>query len=193
MTDQEYKEMIQSIIVPATLSYEESAKRYQPLTEFLQTETPERLYRFRRCDERSISAFDQDQLWFSPGYKMNDDFDSLLHFDKETIKSGLKATLENKKFVVAVQSIGQGAEIPSSIQRNSPPEMLDAFRKAIAQLNQTTLVEALKQFYDFFTSQIDINDSTVQQIIRKTIKFACLHKSDSESHVHGAFEPPRRR
>ena len=73
MNMQAYSDIIHSIIAPATLSQEEMLKCYQPLTEFLQTETPERLYRFRRCDERNIAAFDQDQLWFAPGYKMNDD------------------------------------------------------------------------------------------------------------------------
>ena len=79
MDMQAYSEMIHSIVVPATLPQEEMLKCYQPLTDFLQTETPEKLYRFRRCDERSISAFDPDQLWFSPGYTMNDDFDSLFY------------------------------------------------------------------------------------------------------------------
>ena len=77
MTDQIYNEMIHSIIVPANLSIEEQVKRYQPLTEFLQTETPKQLYRFRQCNEWSIFAFDQDQLGVTPGYKMNDDFDAL--------------------------------------------------------------------------------------------------------------------
>ena len=93
MDMQTYSEMIHSIVVPATLSQEEIFKCYQPLTEFLQAETPEKLYRFRRCDEKSISAFDQDQLWFSPGYKMNDDFDALLFLDRNTIHSNLERSL----------------------------------------------------------------------------------------------------
>ena len=64
MDMQKYSEMIHGIVVPSTLSQEEMLKCYQPLTDFLQTETPEKLYRFRRCDERSVAAFDQDQLWF---------------------------------------------------------------------------------------------------------------------------------
>ena len=184
---QSYEEMIHSIVVPATLSQEEMLKCYQPLTSFLQTEVPEKLYRFRRCDEKSISAFDQDQLWFSPGCKMNDDFDALLHFDKETIKTGLKAALENQQFLSALESIGQGTEIPPSIQNQFPAEMLDSFRKTIASMDQSTLIAALKQFYNFFANQIDINDITVQQVIRKTIKFACFSEEIGSAAMWGYY------
>ena len=42
-------------------------------------------YCFRWCDGKSIATFGQDQLWSSPGCKMNDDFEALLHFDKKRI------------------------------------------------------------------------------------------------------------
>lgn len=187
MDKQAYSEMIHSIVVPATLSLEEKLKCYQPLSEFLQDETPEKLYRFRCCNERSISAFDRDQLWVSPGYKMNDDFDSLLRFDKDTIKSGLKSALENELFISALQSIGQGAEIPPSIQNNFPPEMLDTLRQTIAQMDQSILVESLKQFYMFVASQIDISDTTVQEVIRKTIKFACFSEEIGSAAMWGYY------
>jgi len=182
-----YREMIHSIVVPGTLPYEAMANCYQPLTDFLKTETPEKLYRFRRCNERSISAFDQDQLWFAPGCKMNDDFDALLHFNKEDIKLGLKTTLENKQFISILQSLGQGVEIPSPIQNQFQPEILDAFCKTVAHMDQSVLADALRQFYDFFVSRMDINDTTVQQIIRKTIKFACFSEDVSSAAMWGYY------
>jgi len=162
MDMQAYSEMIHGIVVPATLSQEEMLKRYQPLTEFLQTKTPERLYRFRRCNEKSISAFDQDQIWFSLGYKMNDDFDALLHFGKENIKSELKAFLENEQFRAAFRAIGEGAEAPAHIQTLLPPDMLEALRKNIAQMDESAMNASMNQLYDFFANQIDANDVVVQ-------------------------------
>lgn len=179
--------MIHNIVVPATLSQEEMLKCYQPLTDFLQTETPERLYRFRRCDERSIAAFDQDQLWFSPGYKMNDDFDALLHFDKESIKSGLKEFWENEQFKTAFREIGKGAEMPVHIQELLPPEMLEAVRKKIAQMDEAAMNTSLDQVCDFFVNQIDANDDEVQQIVQKTIKFACFSETIDSAAMWGYY------
>ena len=187
MDMQTYSEMIHGIVVPATLSPEEMFKCYQPLTDFLQVETPERLYRFRRCDERSISAFDQDQLWFSPGYKMNDDFDALLHFNKENIKSELKSFLENDQFRTAFWDIGEGAEVPVHIQNLLSSEMLEALRKNIAQMDESTMSTSLNQLYDFFVEQIDANDIAVHEIVQKTIKFACFSEAIESAAMWGYY------
>lgn len=189
MDMQAYKQLIHSTVVPSGLSFEDRAKRYQPLADFLQAETPEKLYRFRCCNKDSISAFDQDQLWFSPGYKMNDDFDALLHFDKEAIKLNLKTALENDQFILTLQSLGQGAEIPTPIQNLFPAEILDAIRSGIAQMDQATLAASLKQFYNFFANEIDVNDVAIQQIVQSqtTIKFACFSEAIDSAAMWGYY------
>ena len=65
--------------------------------------------------------------------------------------------------------------------------MLDAFRKIIAQMDQSALEKSLKRFFDFFTSQIDINDSTVQQLLRKTVKFACFSEEIGSAAMWGYY------
>lgn len=184
---QAYSEMIHSIVVPATLSQEEMLKRYQPLTDFLQVETPEKLYRFRRCDERSISAFDQDQLWFSLSYKMNDDFDALLHFDRERIESDLKAFSENEQLRLAFRAIGEGAKLPAHLQSFLPSKILETFRKNIAQMDEPTMNASLEQSYDFFANQIDTNNDAIQQVIQKTIKFACFSEAIESAAMWGYY------
>lgn len=62
--------MIHSVVVPASLSPEEQNKRYQPFLDFLKVETPEKLYRFRSCNERTIDEFDQNKQGFAPAYKL---------------------------------------------------------------------------------------------------------------------------
>ena len=187
MDMQAYSDMIHGIVVPATLSQEEMLGRYQPLTDFLKNETPERLYRFRRCDENSIAAFDQDQLWFSLGCKMNDDFDALLNFDKESIKSELRAFLKSEQFRTAFRAIGEGAEVPAHIQNLLQPEMLETIRKNIAQLDESVVDTSVNQFYDFFVNQIDTNDIAVQEIIQKTIKFACFSEAIESAAMWGYY------
>ena len=135
---------------PARLPYEEINKFYQPIADFLQAETPEKLYRFRQCNERSIAAFDQDQLWFSPENKMNDDFDALLHFVKERIKSELKTFIESEQFTRGIQSIGQGTDGFSVTHNFLPPEIIEATRQNIAQMDQVSMDAAKKQFYNLF-------------------------------------------
>lgn len=187
MTQQDYREMIHNIVVPAYLPDEEINKQYQPLVDFLQAETPEKLYRFRQCNERSIAAFDQDQLWFSPGYKMNDDFDALLHFDKERIKSELKTFIESEQFTRGIQAIGQGTDGFSHIHDLLPPEIIEATRQNIAQMDQASMDAAKKQFYNLFTDQIDTNDAIVRQVVQRSIKFACFSEEITSAAMWGYY------
>ena len=187
MDMQAYSEMIHNIVIPGTLSDEEKEKRYQPLRDFLQSETPEKLYRFRKCDEKSISAFDQDQIWVSPGCKMNDDFDALLYFDRELIKSNLKATSENEQLISSLQSFGQGAEFFSEIQNSTLAEILDKRRNDIAQMDPSAMKASLNQIYSFLANQIDIDDAAVRQIVQRTSKFASFTSEIDSAAMWGYY------
>lgn len=80
MDRENYKKLLHSISVPGALPAEEKSKRYKPIIDFLQTEIPSALYRYRSCGELSFGAFSEDQLWFSKPKVMNDDFDALISY-----------------------------------------------------------------------------------------------------------------
>ena len=162
MTDQAYKEMIRSIIVPANLSVQEQMDRYQPLTEFLQAETPEQLYRFRRCNEWSIFAFDQDQLGVAPGYKMNDDFDSLLCFDKGQVKDQL-------------QHLGDD------------PQIIQKLTEYIGPADSSQITMLMNRAYNSMIQQIEENPVYFGSLIQQTIKFACFSEDVSSAAMWGYY------
>ena len=138
MTDKDYKDLIYSIIIPQELPQEEQNVRYQPLVDFLQTETPSSLYRFRECNENSISAFDQDQIWFAPGSEMNDDFDALLFLDRNTIYSNLECSLASF-----------GAEIPNSVLNSFPDDIAASVQAQFEQMSEPEINEFRKQLHCF--------------------------------------------
>ena len=162
MTDQSYKEMIHSIIVPSNLSVQEQIEKYQPLTEFLQTTTPKQLYRFRRCNEWSIFAFDQDQLGVTPGYKMNDDFDALLYFDKDLIKDNLKHFLND-------------------------PQIIQRLKEYIGQTDTSQITRFAEQFYSVMAQQLDENSDYLSRLIQQKIKFACFSEDISSADMWGYY------
>lgn len=187
MTDLEYKRMIHSIVVPATLSIEEQENRYQPLNDFLQNETPEKLYRFRQCNELNIDAFDKDRLFFSPGNKMNDDFDSMLYFDKEYIRSELKRSAESGLVQNVLNSISQGKGLPSDIQNRFPSEIHNEIQARMAQISLTDANKQMSLFQDFFVNQLSLNSSEICQIVQTSIKFACFSERIESAAMWGYY------
>ena len=186
MTNQEYKEILNNIIVPNILSFEEKNKLYQPINDFLNSETPEKLYRFRSCIERHISAFDRDELPFSPGYKMNDDFDGLLYFDKERIRAEFKTAKENNLIRDALYNLKQGANIPVSLQNNMPPQVLSAILASAAQLDQKTIDSRIDMLYNYIISHFDEELSGISHLIQN-LRIASFSETIGSSAMWGYY------
>lgn len=186
MTNQAYKEIINGIVIPSILPFEEKNKLYQPINDFLNAETPEKLYRFRSCNERHISAFDRDELPFSPGYKMNDDFDGLLYLDKERIKSECKSAIENKSIRDALYALGQGTNIPTTLQNMATPQIISTIRACIEQLGREAIDAKIDLFYNYIMSHFDEELSGISHLIQ-TLKIASFSEAIDSAAMWGYY------
>lgn len=163
MDEQAYRDMIHSIVVPATLSQEEAQRRYQPLIDFLQAETPKKLYRFRSCKERTIYEFDQSRLGFTPAYKMNDDFDGLLHFDKAHIKTALIDAMNPQKVGSLFEGLNQES-VPDEIRNCIPDEILQICLDSLSKYTPEIISQLINQFLDFVTKDYEERMSSLCQL-----------------------------
>lgn len=177
MTASDYREMIHSIVVPGNLSYDEKRKRYQPIIDFLNTDVPQKLYRFRDCEERKIREFEQDMLGFAPAYKMNDDFDGMLYFDKAQILNGLESLtpdMIHEHLRLAKQGL-----VPSGIKNLTSRVGFNSFANSLLSLSTDKTNSMITQFRDFVTEDFD-NRMLFLNGITRYIRIACL-TSDIES------------
>lgn len=185
MNNKEYKEMIHSIITPNNLSMEEQSEKYLPLNKFLQTEIPPQLYRFRQCSENSISAFDQDQLWFAQGSEMNDDFDALLFFNKKDIKTSLENAINH--FPENILSFINEKDISYFEHNFISKEMLSIFQLKLTEMCDNDIENFKKQAHDFFTQQLDNGIPYIQHSIQNTLKFACFSEAINSPAMWGYY------
>lgn len=182
MDANKYKEMIHNIIVPATLSYEEQCKAYEPLSIFLKNEIPEHLYRFRQCNERSISAFEQDQLWFAPAAEMNDDFDSLLFFNRQDIRVNLECFFDN--FQNYISKIKNGEGIPDSVKSLIPTAII---QNKFQQMSDSSIESLRKETYLFLTQQAESGFPIIQHLIQNVHKIACFSEAINSADMWGYY------
>ena len=161
MTASDYREMIYSIVIPGHLSCEERNQRYQPLADFLKSEIPERLYRFRTCDDR----------------KMNDDFDGLLYFDKKRILQGLD-DLTPLAFQKYINSVRREREMPV-FKTALTEKTFNQFTDFLLKTPESVLHDRLTQFKGYVTEEFD-NRMSLLCHITQNAKIACL-TSDIES------------
>lgn len=181
----EYKNMIHSLVVPENLPDEERCKKYQPLIDFIRINTPDKLFRFRSCKERAFKEFDQDILGFSPAFEMNDDFDGMLYFDKERIKKMLIDNLAPQNINSFLESACQG-KIPSEIKSNIPEDFFQQMIDTLSCYKSDTISELTNSFIDFVTEDYDKRMVFLNEITRNQ-KIACLSTNIESAAMWGYY------
>ncbi len=154
---------------------EEERKACQELQEYISNHIPKKLYRYRRCDENSLNAFLNDQLWFSTGSKMNDDYDSMLYYDKKAIKNEIANIFDengNIKMYVGLQK--NLPEAIKSILAIVGNDNLPAFLEKFKMYTPEQIKEISKKIHNWIiNSNRDLENEITTRVQKKT-KFACF-------------------
>ena len=77
----DFAKLLEETVIPSSLSIKEQEDSYKQLQIAAEKILPQSLFRYRSCSERSISAFDKDELWVSTANCMNDGFDTRAYVD----------------------------------------------------------------------------------------------------------------
>ena len=96
-----YQEILESIKIPDGMTQEEMANALKPLNIALLQMIPERLYKYRACKDKHISAFEKDELWLSTSDLFNDPFDTLIQYDEGKIRSAFDDILNKESRILA--------------------------------------------------------------------------------------------
>ncbi len=185
VTNHDYMKMIRSIVVPEILSEEEKGKQYQPLVDYLNAKTPDKLYRFRSCKERAIHEFDQDILGFAPAFEMNDDFDGLLYFDKNLIKAQLYNTVTPENIIKLLDLYSQG-HIPAELKKYLPEPIIRQGIETFSHANPDELRSFIDQFIAFITVSCDQRAAFLSQLTQSQ-KIACLSRDVESAAMWGYY------
>ncbi|MBE6099307.1 MAG: DUF2971 domain-containing protein [Anaerovibrio sp.] len=173
-----YKEIVNNTVIPGTLSNAEKEVRYTQLGKHITSLFPKRLYRYRCCSERHLSAFYKDELWFSNGSAMNDDFDARLYYNRKVIQERLRdLRLENrgKDFISTVIDIDK---LPQNVAL--VPGMVEFF----SSIKQMPIAQIYSNYDHAVQWLLESTDSALVNItnqVQRSIKFACFsetYKSD---------------
>lgn len=180
-----YTKIIHNLVVPETLSDEEKRKSNEPLMDYLKAHTPDKLFRFRGCKERTLNEFDLDILGFSPASEMNDDFDGMLYFDKERIKSKLFDAVTPKKINSMLESISKGT-IPEKYIKNIPEDALRQMAEPFFKHTTEEISLISNKFTDFVTEDYDKRMTFLSQVTQNQ-KIACLSESIESAAMWGYY------
>ena len=175
----EFIEMLNKTEVPSSASIDEQIKAYGNLQETIKKHIPQKLFRYRSCNERSISAFDKDEIWVSSADCMNDGYDTRVFIDMEKInqwKEELVKTIPDLSFfdeVVRAQPDMQAIIQPFLNSLNAAPP--EEYKKLVDQA-----IEKLKNDISYFSERI-------ANSIQSTMKIGCFSEKIMSPYMWGLY------
>jgi hypothetical protein len=167
-----YEELINNTIVPSTLSTEEQNAIYDILKKYVDSKLPRKLYRFRRCTERSLASLYNDELWFANGREMNDDFDARIFYDKMKINEWIRSQVDSEGNLIAVEKLLERDTVPVELKKIIPQAeyLLQALKNAPRECISQTSHMVIQMLLD----NLDRELMKITDIIQGETKFACF-------------------
>ena len=184
MDTKEFEKLLLETVIPANAPLQDQASKNERLYSCAQKTMTEALFRYRKCDERSIDAFYRDKVWVSTADCMNDGFDTRLYFDKQAILDW-KAQFESEDFIKDTLSFFEEG-------KGLPPSMavfpgLEQMYRSISE----SPIQQKQSLADLFINFIRIDIGGIVEalapITQQTLKFCCLSERIDSSAMWGLY------
>lgn len=182
-----FKDIIDRTVTPGSLTQVESYEIFAPMRSFLSEHTPKELYRFRSCTDDSIDALDKNEMFFSPGTQMNDDFDGMLYYNKRTIQAWAKdVSLCYQPFISLLTAIKEGYDVPNVYDGLFSAAELVFLRSALAQYQLSVIEATSGQVYSYLINTFDSVLTKLRNMIQNT-KIACFSEDIKSTAMWGHY------
>lgn len=180
-----YKELLEKTIVPSTLSQEEQKNVYADITEYINKCMPKKLYRFRGCNERSFGALFRDELWFTSGSEMNDDYEARIYYDKDKIHQWIHSLINGQGNLKVLEQLRMMQNMPSGME-NIIPNAPHVF-ELIKNLPENVVQQTSKQFLQHLNHNLEKGLERITNIIQSSVKFACFSRNIKSDMMWGHY------
>ena len=185
MNRKEYSQLINNTVVPSFMSEEEKHERYTPITTAVNQILPRKLYRFRKCSEQAMSAFMRDELWFSSGSSMNDDFEARLYYDKKQINKWLDDSMDKDGCLKVISQISSIDKLPDIFYALIPN--VDDLYNRLKSISSEQALEISRQLIDFVRNDLNSSLEYIVQEVQSLTKFACFSDKIHSDMMWGAL------
>lgn len=170
---EDFDSILEAIRVNPKTSAEEFQRQVMPLIQFIRENTPERLFKFRACTSKNLSAFEKDEIWLSTAASFNDLHDSLLFFDKKSILSFIQEAFSTG---LLLPRFKEQFEFLSN-QQHLTPEFQQQAARALSSLNGTQSADVFMKALGDFELFLDQCFASLKDGVRTSSKMACLSES----------------
>ena len=173
-----FADMLIATVVPQNLSMEQKGAIYTELQAESNKLLPDKLYRYRRCSEKNISAFSNDEIWVAKSSLMNDGFDTRPYIDMAEAQESINQLwdpVENLTF------------IEHMLSTEGLPPLFEMIRQHMKAISSDDLNQMLKQVHDFVVNEMVIASGYIPNITQESIKIGCFTEELCSPYMWGQY------
>lgn len=128
-------------------------------TEWLLNHIPKKLYRFRACNEYTISAFENEEIWGTVATKQNDIMEYTPYYDWNKIYEDIDSVTKNKENYSTILHLIKTDNLPLQISKQFEKTDIQQMQNSIPEnLFDENLVSSMKFVHKNLTEYIKKNE-----------------------------------
>lgn len=184
---EEYKQILQNTVVPFPCSLQNQQLIYKKLNDWVLNNTPTKLFKFRACNDNNISAFYNQQIWFSTASKMNDDFDSLLFCNIKTLQEDFNAQFDSENNLKLFTYIKKGGDFPEAYKKLLGENFLKIAKQKILSFDERTMNSYSQNIKNYLKKSFEDQYPFISQVEQRVIKFCSFSESINSPLMWGHY------
>lgn len=176
----EFFDLLEKTIVRDSLPLQEQIKLYEMIDQKVKEFIPKSFFRFRSFTMQNLSAFNNDELWFSSPDSMNDGFDARLFVtqeDKEIVKERIVSEIRalNKTTFLKLYEAIKFPSLKNSTILQEVEKQPEDFEPMKSQL-----LESMNYFFESLYS-------CIPDMIQNRNRICCFSESINSSSMWGLY------
>lgn len=125
MNRKDFSKILDSIIIPEDCSSKFLNEAVLPLSSAIIQMMPEKLFRYRCCNDQNIEAFKENRVYSVTPNKFNDPFDTLVRYDIENVKKLFRAILTIDTLKKIRKELEEGHDVPMFVKQCFPSDYIE--------------------------------------------------------------------
>ncbi len=181
----DYNQLIENAVMPQSGMSADQEQSFADLKDYVSSIKPTHLYRFRTITDYNLSALYKDELFFSKGSSMNDDFDARLCYDLKTIEKWIDSFFDDDGSLKIIRSLISSENIPIQLCNAFPNAkvMIDMLK----QMPKQQINDISRDMFGLIRNNLENELEKNAQSLRDLTRFACFSESICSDMMWGHY------
>ena len=177
MTRNDFSQLLNNIEVSGDASHEDVIKLVLPISNAVCKMMPEQLFRYRRCTDLNIDAFEHDKIYAVTADKFNDPYDTLTMFNVDNMRRFVDELMTKESFLHLQQRLKDRIGTPNIIKESYSEEKIKEVESVFLAIKDDKLDDFVYKQKNDFIHVIELLYPILAELNKRYSTIACFSET----------------